>query len=311
MSEQLNLTAQEVAGLLRIAKNTVYELVKRGELNYYKVGRKMRFTRSDVDEYIADSRRGRVHEARIEAAPSHGVSTDSGFIITGQDPMLDVLTGHLARRANVDRQALRSYTGSYEGLIALYRSDVHAATAHLWDGDSGQYNVPYVRRLLPGVPCLVIHLTGRIQGLFVACGNPKGVKGWEDFRRDDLRMVNREKGAGSRVLLDEHLRLMKVRGRDIEGYGREEPSHLSVAGVVGRGEADLGVGDFKAAGQVAGVDFLPLQNEQYDLIIKKDDFGLSIVKSILEILRSKEFISQFQNMPGYDVKGIGEIVAEI
>jgi putative molybdopterin biosynthesis protein len=170
--------------------------------------------------------------------------------------------------------------------------------------------VPFVRRLLPGVPAVLIRLTERIQGLYVAQGNPKGVKGWEDFKRKDLRMVNREKGAGSRVLLDERLRLMEIGGREIDGYHREEPTHLSVAGLVGRGEADLGVGDFKAAAQVQGVEFLPLQNEQYDLVIKKDDMDASIVKILLSILRSRELRTQFQHMPGYDVKHMGEVVAE-
>jgi putative molybdopterin biosynthesis protein len=141
MSErQLNLTAQDVAGMLRVAKNTVYELVKRGELNYYKVGRKIRFTSSDVDSYVADSRRVRKADSSVEtfSAIRSPQTVEAGFIISGQDAMLDVLTGLLSRRPDVDRHALRAYVGSYEGLTALYRSEVHAATAHLWDGDSGQ-----------------------------------------------------------------------------------------------------------------------------------------------------------------------------
>jgi putative molybdopterin biosynthesis protein len=180
----------------------------------------------------------------------------------------------------------------------------------LWDGDSGRYNTPYVRRLLPGIRAVIIHLTMRTQGLYVASGNPVNIRGWEDFKRPELTMVNREKGTGSRVLLDEHLRLMKIGGRGIRGYEREQPSHLSVAGAVGRGEADLGVGDMKAAAQVDGVDFIPLQKEQYDLVIKKDDFDRPIVRAILEVLRSKEFKAQFRHMRGYDITGMGEIVAE-
>jgi putative molybdopterin biosynthesis protein len=312
MSEQTTLTAEDVAGLLRIAKNTVYELVKRGELNHYKVGRKMRFTRTDVDQYISDSRRGPVQEARPDKAPSSAPSqAEPGFIICGQDSILDVLTGHLGRRMVPDRPtALRSYIGSYKGLTALYNGEVHAATAHLWDGDSGLYNTPFVRRLLPGIPAAIIHLTGRIQGFYVASGNPKGLSGWDDLKRSDLTLINREKGAGSRVLLDERLRLMGVRSRSLPGYDREELSHLSVAGSVGRGEGDYGVGDFKAARQVDGVDFIPLQNEQYDLVVKKEDFDLPIVRAIVEILKSPEFRAQFQYMPGYDIRGMGDVVAE-
>ncbi|MDR3134881.1 MAG: helix-turn-helix transcriptional regulator [Deltaproteobacteria bacterium] len=310
MEEQTTLTAQDVAKVLRVAKNTVYELVKRGELNHYKVGRKMRFARSDVERYINESRQVQTHDTRLEKAQKTTTKSESGFIISGQDALLDVLTGFLGRRGTLETQALRSYVGSYKGLVSLYHGDVQAATAHLWDGDSGKYNIPFVRRLLPGIPAMVIHLTGRVQGFYVASGNPKGIKAWSDLRRPDLAIVNREKGAGSRVLLDEHLRLLGLRGRNIVGYEREELSHLSVAGAVGRGEADLGVGDLKAASQVDGVDFLALQNEQYDLVIKKDDLESAMVLSILDILRSKEFQSQFQFMKGYDIKGMGNIIAE-
>jgi putative molybdopterin biosynthesis protein len=310
MGEQTTLTAEDVAALLRIAKNTVYELVKRGELNHYKVGRKMRFTRSDVDKYIADSHRGGGQEARIERIVGASAAAETGFIVCGQDSMLDVLTGHLSRRSKPDRPALRSYIGSYKGLVALYNGEVHAATAHLWDGDSGQYNTPFVRRLLPGIPAVLIHLTARVQGFYVPAGNPKGLKGWEDLKRQDLVLVNRERGAGSRVLLDERLRLMGLRAKERPGYDHEEPSHLSVAGAVGRGEADFGVGDSKAVNQVDGVDFIPLQNEQYDLVLKKEDMDLPVAKAIVQILRSPEFRAQFQGMRGYDIKGIGEVVAE-
>jgi putative molybdopterin biosynthesis protein len=310
MDEQTTLTAQDVAKLLRIAKNTVYELVKRGELNHYKVGRKMRFSRSDVERYINDSRQVLTQESRSDKVQKSTKANESGFIICGQDPLLDVLTSFLGRRVGQDTQALRSYIGSYNGLIALYNDEVNAATAHLWDGDSGKYNQPYVRRLLPGVPAGIIHLTTRVQGFYVASGNPKGIKAWNDLKRPDLTLVNREKGAGSRVLLDEHLRLMGVKGKDIVGYNREELSHLSVAGVVGSGEADLGVGDLKAANQVEGVDFLALQTEQYDLIIKRDDMETPAVRAILDILNSKDFQAQVQFMRGYDIKGMGNIVCE-
>ncbi|MDR2300910.1 MAG: helix-turn-helix transcriptional regulator [Deltaproteobacteria bacterium] len=308
--EDINaLTAQEVADLLRVAKNTVYEMVKRGDLNPYKIGRKMRFSRGDVDKYISESRSIQTMEPRYERSQSVIEQADTGFIICGQDALLDVLTGFLSKRPNQETP-LRSYVGSYRGLVALYRGEVQAATAHLWDGDSGKYNLPFVRRLLPGIPAVLIHLTVRVQGFYVQSGNPKNIKSWNDLRRRDLTIVNREKGAGSRVLLDEHLRLMDLKTRDISGYQREELSHLSVAGAVGRGEADLGVGDLKAASQVEGVDFLALQNEQYDLVIKKEDLTLPIVVDILKVLRSKEFKAQFEYMRGYDVKAMGSVVGE-
>ncbi len=301
------LTTQEVADMLKIAKNTVYELVKRGELNSYKVGRKMRFTAEDVESCIRRSR-SRVSEAApLESrppAPGH-----DKFIICGQDVMLDVLSNYLSRHPS-GRPALRSYIGSYSGLTALYHGQVQVATAHLWDGDSGDYNTPYVRRLLPGIPAVIIGLAGRTQGLYVAGGNPQDIGGWDDFRRPELRMINREKGAGSRVLLDERLRLMGIFGSSIKGYEREGASHHTVASAVGRGEADLAVGHRKAAEQIEGVDFIPLQAERYDLVIKKEDMDTPVIRALLEILRSDSFRLEFEAMGGYDLSNLGRVLSE-
>jgi putative molybdopterin biosynthesis protein len=310
MIDENALTAQDVAERLNIAKNTVYELVKRKELNFYKVGRKMRFTLADLESYIEGSRSGfatREPEPR-ESRPAK--VSEGGFIISGQDSILDVLASRLEKIQGLDRQPLRSYVGSYKGLSALYNCEVHAATSHLWDGDSGSYNLPFVRRLLPGISCVLVHLTMRTQGFYVAEGNPKGISDWSDLFRDDIVLVNREKGAGSRVLLDERLRILGIPGRMVKGYAREEANHLSVAGAVGRGEADFGLGDMKAASQVEGVDFIPLQKEDYALVLKKEDMPSSIVKAIMDILSSREFREQFGHMKGYDISDIGKIVGE-
>ncbi|MDR2349800.1 MAG: helix-turn-helix transcriptional regulator, partial [Deltaproteobacteria bacterium] len=236
-----SLNAGDVADILKVAKNTVYSLVKTKRLSHYRVGRKLRFSRRDVENYK--------NSLRVSSDPPDSKSGDGGpekagetggFIICGQDGILDVLASTLEKVPGLDKRPLRVFMGSYGGLSALYRGEVHAATSHLWDGDDGVYNLPYVRRLLPGIPCVLIHLTLRTQGFFVAGGNPKNIRGWEDLGRPDITIVNREKGAGSRVLLDERLRLMKIPGKAVKGYPREETNHLLVAGTVGRGEADLG-----------------------------------------------------------------------
>jgi putative molybdopterin biosynthesis protein len=180
----------------------------------------------------------------------------------------------------------------------------------LWDGDTGEYNTPFVRRLLPGIRAVVIRLTWRTQGLYVAKGNPLGLAGWKDFIRSDVAMINRETGAGSRVLLDEHLRLLGVYGRDVRGYATEGQSHHAVASAVGRGQADVAVGHQKAAEQVGGVEFIPLQKERYDLVIKREDMGEPVIKALLEILRSSRFKQEFESMGGYELDDMGEIVAE-
>lgn len=318
MNDNSALTPQEVADLLKISKNTVYELIKRGELNSYRVGKKVRVESKDVDDYknktksiknqnspyiIKDSK-------QLNNSLNYEMPRINGFVICGQDILLDILSRYLQLHPN-GVQALRSYVGSYNGLYELYQGNVQMAAAHLWDGDSGQYNIPYVRRMLPGIPALIIHLACRLQGFYVACGNPKNVKGWEDLKRKDITIINREKGSGTRVLLDEHIRKLGIASYNIKGYDRESTSHLAIASTVARGGADLGVGNEKSGLQVKGIEFIPLQTERYELVIKKEDMEKAPFQSVLEILRSQEFKMELEGIGGYDLTEIGQIVAEI
>ncbi len=317
MDDNLALTPQEVADRLKIAKNTVYELIKRGELNAYRVGKKVRVDVKDVDEYKNRTKSmksssplsipqdaTRLNRFTGEELPGH-----SNFVICGQDVLLDILSRYLQLHPK-GIPALRSYVGSYNGLYALYQGNVQMATAHLWDGDTGQYNIPFVRRMLPGIPAVIIHLACRLQGFYVAKGNPKGIKGWEDLRRKDIAIINREKGSGTRVLLDEHLRKLGIPSKSIKGYERESTSHLAIASTVARGGADIGIGNEKSGLQVKGIDFIPLQTERYELVIKKEDLEKAPFQAILEILRSQELRMELEGIGGYDLEEIGRIVAE-
>ncbi|MPW24450.1 helix-turn-helix domain-containing protein [Alkalibaculum sp. M08DMB] len=317
MENNTALTAQDVADILKIAKNTVYELIKRGELNSYKVGRKVRFTMNDVQDYIENSKR--IKPVKVESVVENILESpdlvatnrynSSGFVICGQDIMLDVLSNYIEQNTKGGK-ALRAYIGSYNSLISLYRGDVQVASAHLWDGDTGQYNIPYVKRLLPGIPAVIIHLACRMQGFYVAKGNPKNILTWNDLKRSDITMINREKGAGSRVLVDEHLRILGVYGSEIDGYQREAQSHLTAASTVARGGADVAIGNENNARQVKDIDFIPLQKERYELVVRKEDTSLPQIQAIFKILRSDEFKLEFEGIGGYDIKEMGNIVAE-
>lgn len=317
MEENSVLTTQEVADMLKIAKNTVYELIKRGELNAYKVGKKVRVDLQDVIEYKnrtktiqpasapADSRSIPVPNRAYTGNPRLG-----GFVICGQDILLDILSRYLQFHP-FGIQALRSYIGSYDGLYSLYHGEVQMSTVHLFDGETGEYNIPYVKKMLPGIPAVIIHLTSRFQGFYVKKGNPKGIKGWEDLRRRDITFINREKGSGTRVLLDEHLKRLNIQAAAIEGYKRESTSHLAIASTVARGGADIGLGNEKSALQVNGVDFIPLQTEQLDLVIKKEDMQQPEIQAVMEILKRPDFQSELEGLGGYDIKNIGKVIAEI
>lgn len=308
MTENSVLTPQEVADILKIAKNTVYELIKRGELNAYKVGKKVRVDLQDLEDYKNKTKKSARQFLEPKSAYPETVKS-RGFIISGQDILLDVLVRHLNDQP-YNLETLRSHEGSYNGLYALYQDRVQAASAHLWDGDTGEYNVPYVKRMLPGVPAVIFRLAGRTQGFYVPKGNPLGISTWEDFKRPGLTIINREKGSGARVLLDEHLKKLGVFGKMIKGYENECASHLAIASTVARGEVDLGIGNEKASLQVNEIDFIPLQPEKYDLIFKKENLNEPPFKAVLEILRSRAFKLELEGIGGYDLTETGKMVAE-
>jgi putative molybdopterin biosynthesis protein len=313
MEEKNALSTQEVADMLHVSKSTIYDLIKKGEISSYKVGRKVRFTESDVQDYISRAKKSQsvVNSASNNLADFNLLGSEKkqdSFIICGQDLILDILSNHM-RLHNI--HALRAYIGSYDSLVSLYRNKINVASTHLWDSDTDQYNVPYVRRLLPGIPTVIIHLTCRMQGLYVLKGNPKGITTWADFGRDDITMINREYGAGSRVLLDENLKLLGIYGSAIKGYKKENQSHLAVASAVSSGDADVAVGNEKIARQVDNIDFIPLKKERYDLVVKKEDFQTLEIQTMLNIIRSVAFKNEFGNIGGYDTSDMGKIVAEI
>lgn len=312
MEKDNALSVQDVADMLNVSKSMIYGLIKKGEINSYNVGRKVRFTEEDVRDYIGRSKKGLVQESTMVTRNDFSLTghsaTSGGFIICGQDLILDILSNYMRLH---DVPALRAYIGSYDSLISLYKNKVNVASVHLWDSETDQYNVPYVKRLLPGISTVIIHLTCRMQGLYVAKGNPKGITSWNDFGRNDITMINRENGAGSRVLLDENLKLLGIYGSSIKGYKRESQSHLAVASAVSSGEADVAVGNEKVARQVDNIDFIPLKKERYDLVIRKEDLPTWEVQTMLKIIQSDAFKNEFSHIGGYDTKDMGKMVAEL
>lgn len=310
------LTVEDVAGLLNVSRSGIYALIKNGEIGSYKVGRKIRFTEAHVRDYVTRSgREPRRQEANGSAVLdenkyfdlSTGRRGGEGFIICGQDLILDILSNFMRMHGVM---ALRAYIGSYDSLVSLYHDKVSVATAHLWDSSTDDYNVPHVRTLLPGIRCTIVNVTYRTQGLYVARGNPKNIQTWSDFARDDIRMINREKGAGSRVLLDENLKLLDLYGSQVAGYDDENQSHLAVASAVGRGEVDVAVGTEKIARQVENIDFVPMKRERYDLVVKTERVDTPEIKTMLDILRSSKFQNEFKSIGGYDISDMGKIIHE-
>lgn len=315
MNSKESLNAIEVAEILNITKNTVYELVKRGELPGYKVGKKLRIDRSDVDNYIESQKIGYTNKAISKSKETVQLNLESkidrskDIIIAGQDQILDILSEYIKENI-ADVRVLRNQVGSYSNLYDLYNDRISLCSSHLWDGDKNEYNYEYVRRLLPGIPCVIINLAYRMQGFYVAKGNPYNISSWEDLINKKVSIINREKGSGTRILLDEKLRANNISSSNIKGYNIERNSHLSVASSIARGEGDVGIGIEKIALQVKGIDFIPMQEERYDIVIKKSDLASPIYKAIVDIIKSKEFKDEIDGLSGYDIRDIGRIIAE-
>lgn len=314
------LSAQEVADILKIARNTVYELIKRGELSSSKVGKQVRVDRQEVEAYLTrtksvDSKKlllSTPQTARATVTQTFNQTLEEGprmneLIICGQDLSLDILANHLNTMSDT-LQIFRSFMGSYNGIYALYQGRVNVATAHLWDGDTNQYNSTYVKKMMPGIPARIIRIGKRQQGFYVQKNNPKGITGWSDLKRNDITIVNREKGSGTRVLLDEKLRLMGLIGDYIEGYFRECKSHLAVATTISRGGADVAIGSETGCKNIPGIEFIPLQTECYDLIIRLADAEKQPYRMILEILSSETFRMDLESIGGFDTEETGKII---
>lgn len=330
LSNNTSYTPEEVAQILKISKYTVYEIIKRGELPAYRVGRKVRVEEADLEAYkqkkkgfiappISNENQPISHNQFVQSnqtepivmkaitKPTYDLTASEELIICGQDIILDILTRHLAKQfPNI--RFLRHYIGSIDGLTALYRGQANAITVHLWDSDSDDYNLPFIRRLMPGHQAVVINLVYRYEGFYVPSGNPKNITTWQDLVRPDVRFVNRERGSGARVLLDEKLRLASIPHNLINGYYDEEMSHMAVASKVARGEADVGLGIEKAAMQVNGLAFIPLQKERYDLVIRKEDQNKPHFKALLEIIRSSAYREEVDGLGGYDTSQMGKVI---
>lgn len=232
-----------------------------------------------------------------------------GLVVMGShDLALDLLGAHLRRLSGFGMTS--AHTGSLGGLIALARGEAHVAGCHLLDEESGEYNVPFVRRVLTGVPASVVTLAGRSQGLLVARGNPKGIGKLEDLLQDGVMFVNRQKGSGTRVLLDFLLRQAGLIPRRLTGYDVEVDTHTAVAAAVASGEADTGLG-ILAAAKAFDLDFVPLRDERYDLVVPRAARDLPQVKALRDVLSSAEFRDSMREMGGYDTSQTGTLVAEL
>ena len=292
------LKAEDVAKILKIGRNAVYSMAKSGELRSYHVGRKLRFTYKDIQEYIDSSKTGN--------APARGASLPlpqpGEFVLCGQEAIVDILAEHTRRRG-----VFVSVCGlnSYDALCALYKGQASAACCSLYDAETGTYNLPYIKRFLPGVSTVMIHLARMSRGLLVAAGNPKNINGIEDLSRPGVRISNREKGSSARVFLDSSIQKLGISTAMISGYEDISATEMGVAAKIAQGYADAGIGRQQTTARVEGVGFVPLASEDYVLLLREETLKTPQAKVLLEVLGSGELQEAFSCASGYDTSATG------
>lgn len=225
--------------------------------------------------------------------------------IGSHDPLLDEVSDMLHRKNSAYFMA-SSHTGSMGGIMAVRRGETHIAGIHLLDENNGTYNESYIRRYFPKGGVRLVECVGRTQGIMTAKGNPKQITGIESLSDPDIRYVNRQKGSGTRILIDYLCRQKQMDTASIYGYEREEFTHTSVAAQIASGSADAGMGIYSAA-QLYDLDFIPVCTEQYDLLIPDSAWDNPMVQEIIEILKSTEFSQKLQEMGGYTLQSPGEV----
>ena len=223
--------------------------------------------------------------------------------IGSHDLILDLAASHL-RAADPLVTLASSNVGSLGGLVALRDGLCHLAGSHLLDPASGEYTLPYLDRILGGRPVAVIRLAHRDQGLIVQPGNPLGLTEIKDLARAGVRYVNRQRGAGTRVLLDHQLRLLGISPEAVDGYQREQHTHLAVAAAVAAGRADTGLG-IMAAARAFGLDFVPVTREPYDLVVPVAALDGPLLAPLWALLDSDPFRAEVAALGGYATEEMG------
>ncbi len=226
--------------------------------------------------------------------------------IGSHDNALDLLDSFL-RRANPHFSLTSAHVGSLGGIMALKSGRCHLAGSHLLDAQSGTYNQSVITEQLSGIPVTLVRLADREQGLILPRGNPKNIQRIDDLARPDITFINRQRGSGTRVLLDWEMSLRGIKPGDIAGYANEEYTHMNVAVAVLSGRASTGLG-VRAAANALGLDFIPVGIEEYDLIIPVEYWKDERMQALISVVRSQDFQKAMYAMGGYGVEKTGQVI---
>jgi putative molybdopterin biosynthesis protein len=301
MPEEM-MNTKEVAGYLGIHEKQVYSLIKARRIPSTRITGKWIFPRRLIDEWIESNAKSGLEKAREKSRSMGGALLACG----SNDPILDMLQTYM-KKTYPEFLILSANTGSTEGLKALNSGFTDLAWSHLLDPKSGQYNIPFLPAYVPDVKAVVVNLFHRELGLIMAPKNPFKISGFGDLGKKGVRLVNRQKGSGTRVLLDHHLKQLKVPPSKVEGYEREVYTHFEVGLSILSKEADVGIATIAVA-KLLGLPFIPVAKESFDMILEQKTFFHKAIQTFIEVLNSKEFRQRVEPIGAYDFKDSGKIV---
>lgn len=268
----------------------------------HRVTGKWVFPRRLIEEWIESNAKGGFEQAREKSKRMGGALLASG----SNDPILDMLQTYM-KKTYPEFYIFSANAGSTDGLKALNMGYTDIAWSHLYDPKSGEYNIPFLPTYLPNVKAVVINLFYRDLGFVVAPKNPLGIHEFEDLAQKGIRFINRQKGSGTRVLLDYHLKKLRIPSYKIHGYEREVYTHFEVGLSILSREADVGIATI-AVSKLLGLPFIPITRESFDMILNQSTFFEKGIQAFIEILNSQEFRNRVERLGSYDFKNSGKIL---
>jgi putative molybdopterin biosynthesis protein len=296
--------ASTTKNLTELRKKKLGVVVEKAILEALGLGFSIEEIETSLTLHLSSWRERRSSGIKKTSLPKQHTGSDVRFI-GSHDLAVELLAVHLSTLSPAVHMSTY-FVGSLPGLVALERGEADIAGAHLFDEETGQYNVAYAKKLIPNEIVVLINLVQRIQGLIIQPGNPKHIVNVRDLERPEIIFVNRQKGSGTRILLDAQLRRLDISPASVKGYDQEETTHSAVAEVVLRGEADVGLGAQSSASAV-GLDFIPISKESYDLVLLQASLKKPGIQDILTSLHQENFIEMLRSIPGYDLSDTGNV----
>jgi len=301
MPEEM-MNTKEVANYLGIHEKQVYALIKTKRIPSTRVTGKWVFPKKLIEEWIESNAKTGLNQARQKSRRIEG-----GLLASGSnDPILDMLHTSV-KKSYPEFYIFSANTGSTDGLKALNMGYTDIAWSHLFDPKTGEYNIPFLPQYLPNMKPVVVNLFRRELGFVVAPKNPFQIRGFDDLTQKGIRFVNRQKGSGTRVLLDQYLKRLQISPAKINGYGKEVYTHFEVGLSILSKEADVGMATI-AVSKLLGLPFIPITQESFDMILDQSTFFEKGVQAFMEVLNSQEFRNRVERLGSYDFKNSGKVL---